>query len=197
MSVNLHQLDAEVENAKKTILHNLPNIERNTPSVILKLGGAEQAMNKAKSDITMGIEALNRSISKVNAYADSIIQRSKSLTNEIKEEKEKNKKLSSTVVQSETLAQIRKEQAEALKNKYDANLHSSWLGLFRPLADTSRVALFTSGIALIVLFLVSLVYFFWNDLINIFPAHGGETSDRGVTQYENFLGGFRKLKARK
>jgi hypothetical protein len=197
MSANLHQLDAEVENAKKTILHNLPNIEGNTPSVILKLGGAEQAMNKAKSDINMGIETLNRSISKVNAYADSIIQRSKSLTNEIKEEKEKHKKLSSTVVQSETLAQIRKEQAEALKKKHDANLHSSWLGLFRPLADTSRVALFTSGIALIVLFLVSLVYFFWNDLMNIFPAHGGETSDRGATQYENFFGGFRKLNPRK
>lgn len=191
MSVNLHDLDAQVENAKKTILFNLPNIERNTPSVIMKLGGAEQSMNKAKLDITMGIDTLNRSISTLKTYSDTILQQSKSLTTEIKEEKEKNKKLAETVSQSETLSQIRKEQADVLKKKYDANLHSSWLGLFRPLADTSRIALLISGIMLCLLFLVSLIYFFWEKVSSFFPAYGG-VYERSPQQYENFLGGFRK-----
>lgn len=191
-NMELRQLDAEVENAKRTILHNLPTIERNTPSVILKLGGAEQAMNKAKSDISMGIDTINRNTNAVKQMADTILQKSQKLNQEIKNKKQETRALKNNVKQSETLSKIRKEQAEALKQKYGANLHSSWLGLYRPLADDSRVALLTSGIVLCALFLVSLAYYFWDNIANIIPAYGGELKGRSNAPYEFYLGGWRK-----
>jgi hypothetical protein len=39
------------------------------------------------------------------------------------------------------LTHLRKEQASALETKYASNLHTSWLGLWRPLSDQSQVGL--------------------------------------------------------
>jgi hypothetical protein len=188
----LKQLDADVERAKTTILQNLPTVEKIAPSVVLKLGGAEQTMNKARSDINMGIDTINRTTTTINKLADTVVRTSEALKENIKTEKHTNAVLKKDVKQSETLAQIRKEQAEALKSKYDASRHSSWLGLYRPLADESRYVLLTSGIALLVLFVVSVIYYFWETIRNMIPAIGGESRP-----YEYYLGGGRKKAALK
>jgi uncharacterized small protein (DUF1192 family) len=39
------------------------------------------------------------------------------------------------------LMDLRKEQASALESKYASNLHTSWLGLWRPLSDQGQVGL--------------------------------------------------------
>lgn len=187
----LKQLDADVERAKTTILQNLPNIEKLTPSVILKLGGAEQRLNKAKSDITMGIDTINRSTATVNTLAETLVKNSESVKANIQAEKHTNTVLKTNVKQSETLAKIRKEQAEALQAKYAANNHSSWLGLYRPLSEESRVALLTSGIALLILFAASVVYYFWDRIVSSVPVFGGNSSAQ-TGSYEYFLGGGRR-----
>ena len=43
--------------------------------------------------------------------------------------------------QKQTLAGLRKEQADALATKYNANYHSSWLGLWRPMSEQSQYGL--------------------------------------------------------
>ena len=43
--------------------------------------------------------------------------------------------------EKQTLADLRKEQADALATKYDANYHSSWLGLWRPMSQQSQYGL--------------------------------------------------------
>ena len=187
----LKQLDADVERAKTTILQNLPNIEKLTPSVVLKLGGAEQTLNKAKSDITMGIDTINRSTATVNTLAETLVKNSESVKANIQAEKHTNTVLKTNVKQSETLAKIRKEQAEALQAKYAANNHSSWLGLYRPLSEESRFALLTSGIAFLILFAASVVYYFWDRIVSSVPVFGGNSSAQ-TGSYEYFLGGGRR-----
>lgn len=43
--------------------------------------------------------------------------------------------------QKQTLAGLRKEQADVLATKYNANYHSSWLGLWRPMSEQSQYGL--------------------------------------------------------
>lgn len=43
--------------------------------------------------------------------------------------------------EKQTLAGLRKEQADALTAKYDSNYHSSWLGLWRPMSQQSQYGL--------------------------------------------------------
>lgn len=59
---------------------------------------------------------------------------------------------------SRELEGIRKEQSESLQSKYAGNLHSSWLGLWTPLSDETRVAILVITIALFACAVVILVF---------------------------------------
>lgn len=59
---------------------------------------------------------------------------------------------------SRELEGIRKEQAESLHTKYAGNLHSSWLGLWTPLSDETRVAILVTTIALFACAIAILVF---------------------------------------
>jgi hypothetical protein len=57
-------------------------------------------------------------------------------------------KIQADLEKSRELNRIRKEQAESLHTKFVGNLHSSWLGLWTPLSDETRVAIVVITIAL-------------------------------------------------
>lgn len=77
---------------------------------------------------------------------------------------------------------IRKEQAESLHTKYAGNLHSSWLGLWTPLSDETRVAILVITLALFACAVAIVVFLIVGKHITL-PAKPA------------FMGGFR-LKTR-
>jgi len=107
---------------------------------------------------------------------------------------------------SNELLEIRKEQSAALEKKYSANLHSSWLGLFRPLKDNTHVGLNVASVAFGILALISIAwlsYSYATAPVNATAAAtaGGvlnavrNASYEARNMFSNLTGGFRKVKS--
>jgi hypothetical protein len=86
-----------------------------------------------------------------------------------------------TVSDAQVLFDIRKEQAAALETKYGSNLHTSWLGLWRPLSDQGRTVL---AVCAIVFGLIALAMIVYGVKMYFLPAQAP-----GLMQ--SFMGGFR------
>lgn len=103
---------------------------------------------------------------------------------------------------SNELLEIRKEQSAALEKKYSSNLHSSWLGLWRPLKDDTHVGLNVASFAFGLLALIAIAYLTYSYIsapassggsitTNVIPAI--QTTARNLLS--NLSGGFRKVKS--
>jgi hypothetical protein len=106
---------------------------------------------------------------------------------------------------SNEFLEIRKEQHEALEKKYAANLHSSWLGLWRPLQDNTHVGLNVASAMFGVLALLTIGYLAYGYFKSGAPAAAavgaGSDTDIGVMMRNGakniaaaLSGGFRKVK---
>lgn len=86
----------------------------------------------------------------------------------------------------QTLADLRKEQASALANKYDSNYHSSWLGLWRPMSQQSQYGLsFFAGLFGVIAVAI-LGWMGWTSL----RSGGGGAGVGGAVSNTNALGNF-------
>jgi hypothetical protein len=66
--------------------------------------------------------------------------------------------LKQEVKKARELNALRKEQAAELKIKYGSNYHTSYLGLWRPLADQSQMGLIIASVMFALIAIVSLVF---------------------------------------
>lgn len=109
---------------------------------------------------------------------------------------------------SNELLEIRKEQSAALDKKYSANLHSSWLGLFRPLKDNTHVGLNVASVAFGILALISIAWLGYSYAIAPVAGGAGAAATAGGVldavrnagtearnMFSNLTGGFRKVKS--
>jgi hypothetical protein len=62
------------------------------------------------------------------------------------------------------------------------------MGLWRPLSQESRTGLFVASIAFGLIALISLIYMFWDRLVQLFPA----SSDTEAKNAASYFGGFMK-----
>lgn len=182
---------AEIEKEKKIVNDNLPIILDRTPAAVLNLQGAEQQINTSKSAIQSAIDTIKRKTAEVKNVVDSMVAKTATLRNSIESKREVTQDLKKKVEGGEVLNAIRKEQAEALDNKGLGNLHSSWVGLWRPLAEESRTGLLVASIAFALIAIVSIIYLYWEKIMQLLPASGKETN---VPKEEPsaYFGGFMK-----
>lgn len=154
--------ETELNQLKDTVNMNLQSIASNSQSAALNLTGATGAITTAKTivetslnriaQMTNAIDAATKQISLTAKASGAAYASSQSQVNTLKDE----------VTQNKTLSEIRKAQADSLKQKYFANNHTSYLGLWRPLSEDTRVALFVLSIVL-GLFSIITVYFLMKD----------------------------------
>jgi hypothetical protein len=106
---------------------------------------------------------------------------------QIKAEREKQNK-------SQEILAIRKEQSAVLEQKYSANNHSSWLGLWRPLKDNTHVGLNVASVVFGLLALLTIGYMIYGRVVA--PAVGGAESVAAASNnlFTTLTGGFRKGK---
>lgn len=169
---------------------NLPVPEDRTPSAVLNLPGAQSAIDTAKAAVDSALETIRRTTASVRAAGDTASAESDELRRDIETRRTALEQSKAIVSEAQVLSGIRQEQVVALKNKYDANYHSSWLGLWRPLSDQSRVGLFISALVFGIIALVSLVYYFWTPISGALGKYT-MASTTVVAASSNLFGGGR------
>ena len=139
-----------------TVNTTLPRIKELTEQIVRGVGGAEQQQTAEKQRVEGAINALkyyNTIVGDRIRQIDitGIQNKIKIAEDQIRVEKARQGK-------SDELLALRREQAAALADKYDANLHSSWLGLWRPLKDETHMGLYVAAAMFGIFALVAAVY---------------------------------------
>jgi hypothetical protein len=182
----------DVEKEKKVINDNLPIIMDRTPAAVLNLPGAAQQITTSKNATQASIDAIRRRTTEIAKIVDDITNNTSATRNAIETKRQEVDVLKKTVTQGEVLDGIRKEQVAALHGKTDGSRHSSWMGLWRPLAQESRTGLFVASIAFALIALISLIYMFWDQIIQLFPASSSGPKPNEARNASAYFGGFAK-----
>jgi hypothetical protein len=103
-------------------------------------GNAHTLVNKVTNTINEIVKATDQVSEKVNVHKKEV--------DELKEE----------VAKAESIADVRREQSDALKHKNVGNYHSSWIGLWRPLHEDTRMGLFIAALMFLLVAVVSVVF---------------------------------------
>ena len=175
------RIKSRVEQAYTQAKDNLRVITQYTPSSVLNIQGASAHIQTANTAITETLTILVRISNTIRTRIDSIVKHASASTEALGNDKHQVVELKKQVSEAQALYNLRKEQAEALRNKYDGNYHSSWIGLWRPLTEQSRTGLLVASIVFGIIALVSLIFIvreFRNTPANLRPI------------YENLSGGF-------
>ena len=189
-SWNATEAEKAMSEAQAQIQLQLNVAKQRTPAAVLQLPNAQQDVNNAKQAIISHHEQMRRIINSVQTAIETMGAKTANIRTTIQTKREQVAELDKSVLEAQTLADIRKEQAEALKQKYDANYHSSWLGLWRPLSDSSRVGVLISSIAFGLVAVCSIVFYFWETLVKYFPGQQAQPENRN--EISALFGGRRR-----
>lgn len=139
-------------NTNKTTLQN------RAPAVVLGIQDAQNAVASAKSEIESGISSLQTRDNELKSKLQSMVRDNEQSTSRIKTLETQVATTTETVKEAETLAALRKEQAAELRRRGEGNLHSSWMGLWRPLSEQSRLGLIIATVffGTVILILIAL-----------------------------------------
>ena len=174
----------QVQTATKQAQDNFSVIENRTPAAVTGIPGASEQITKSKQYIEQAVQTVARTVNDVSARIDEMVSSKAQLRNNIDTKKQDVDGLKKEVLEAQEINKLRKEQAQELKRKYFSNYHTSWLGLWRPLADASHMGLIIAAILFGLIAVVSGVFFYQ---IQTTPAST-------TTPFNNFVGGFLKRK---
>ena len=151
------QAVVQVENAKRAIESNLTTGTALVESVVREVGGSRQQLDRSRAAVNQGLTSLRSTAKDTGGriqkiVVDPIQKQIEAVKQQISEEKARQSK-------ADGVYKLRKEQTTALNTKYAANLHTSWLGLWRPLQDQTRAILATAAVVFGLLTVVLIAYF--------------------------------------
>lgn len=141
------QYETVLSNASATFQLNENTIRTQTDRAADGLADAGAQIEVAKAGLQTAIDqvaAANQTLK--NALREGRAQNTE-LTYNLGTTKEALDVLKRKVEEERRLSEVRREQVAALENKDAGNYHSSWMGLFRPLKEESRVGLLIAAIA--------------------------------------------------
>jgi hypothetical protein len=193
--------DSASQSSNNRINSQLPIFMNNVEQQARNVTGAAAQRNAARSAVDGAINALKNVPLGIDSRIGMIdiggIQtKINGVEQQIAAEKAKQSK-------SNELLELRKEQTAVLEKKYSANLHSSWLGLWRPLKDNTHVGLNVASVMFGILALLAIGYLGYMYYTSAAPAAapaGGNAGIAGLINagaknfMQNLTGGFRKVK---
>jgi len=182
---------SEVSTITDTVNMNLQLITDRTPAAALNLPGAGTAISTAKTSIEAGLNRLQQINNDVDSATKQLTAKGKQTGTAYLNAKASIDTLKKETEQNKTLLEIRKAQTESLKEKYAADNHSSYLGLWRPLSEDTRVALFVLSIILGLVAIVSAVFYFKDNMPSMpsLPSFGAAPAVKAAERPTNFFGG--------
>jgi archaellum component FlaC len=140
---------------------NLSRISSLNSSAALNIGTAQNDVENSKRIILRDIDDINALNNTIISDTEQITQKAKNegtATNTIRFETEA---LKIQTEKNRTLLELRTAQAKELQEKYNSNLHSSYLGLWRPLSNTGIVVLIAISVFFALLSIVSIIVLYY------------------------------------
>lgn len=201
------RMNQEVGAAKQRIQAVFQDWMTNLTNIALGLGGkGPQTETEAKTKINNDLQLINNRRGQLSEMIDSAANAGRDAKNKIEILETRLKVTKDEVKKETTINDLRKEQAASLANKYEANFHSSWLGLWRPLSEQSFYGLMISSIFFALLAVVGIgvalrLYFGARrggggvtSAIPSFSSVGGSGTTGGAGNFAAFVGGaWKKL----
>jgi hypothetical protein len=171
------QYKINAQSAQKNYRTNLPISQKLVEQIVRNVGGADGRRIESRAVVSQSINTVNE----MNMYMGRFINQTDidGIQNKIRITEEALKEARVKEKSAKDLTEIRKEQAESLAQKYSSNLHSSYLGLWRPLKDDTHIGL---NVASVMLGLIAssivayLVYQYWV----VLPSSGGNMAKAAV-----------------
>lgn len=133
-------------------------LETQAPRAAMELQGAQSQIDSAKRNIQGTINSIGRKTDEVKSIVNRMSKTQSEATKDLEILRRDVVRIEKEVQDQRVLSSIRKEQAESLMQKRVGNLRSSWMGLFRPMKDTSRFGILVLTITLLVIFVIMGVY---------------------------------------
>jgi hypothetical protein len=168
-----------VVNKQKDTINNNVAFLTNPATINNVVEGTQDAsagVNRAKQEITTALDTIRRNTANVSIIVSKLKDESDKSRETLASKKAEATTLRETVSSAKTIHELRKEQAESLRAKYDGNYHSSWMGLWRPMKEESRMGLFVAAVAFGIIAVFSALYYFKDTWISWLPASfGGST----------------------
>jgi hypothetical protein len=168
-----------VVNMQKDIIQNNLSFLTNPATINNVVEGTQDAaagVNRAKQETTTAILTIRQNARNISTIVSKLKEESDKSRATLATKKAEASTLRETVTSAKTIHELRKEQAESLRAKYDGNYHSSWMGLWRPMSDESRMGLFVAAIAFGIIAVFSALYYFKDTLLSWLPASFGGSS---------------------
>lgn len=122
------------------------NIDSRAGAVALGIQDAQNDVARMKSTIESGINTIQTRVNELTSIYQAMTAESAQATNRVNALETEVNSTQKAVKEAETLAALRKEQADELRKKNEGNYHSSWMGLWRPLSEQSRIGLLIASI---------------------------------------------------
>ena len=156
---------------KQTIESNLNNGSALVENVVKNVTGSRNQLDSTRRNVNLSLNSIQTANTELSGTIKKILiepiqKQIDAVKAMIAGETEKQSK-------ADALYNIRKEQTAALTNKYAANLHTSWLGLWRPLQDQSRAILATVAVVFGLLTVVIAAYFSFGAVKGLVAGRGG------------------------
>jgi len=149
---------SQVNGATKQAEDNFSVVMDRTPATVLNLPGAADDVNRSKQLIERAVQVVKQRTNDVSAAIDQIAANKAQIRNDLHVKKEETHVVKRQVEEARELHKLRQEQAEELKRKYGSNLHTSYLGLWRPLAEQSQMGLIIAAAMFALIAIVSIVF---------------------------------------
>lgn len=160
------QMIAKKDSARTFFNMYAKNAEQRIPSAADEIPGAQQEIDRSKQGMTDAVHSVSEMNRELLDYTEKSNEIVKTKKKEIETYKKEVQEMNEKVEQERTLYTLRKEQADSLGRKRDGNLHSSWMGLFRPLKEESRPALIIVAFFFGFLVVLLMVFAFQRGLLN-------------------------------
>jgi len=175
----------QVLTATKQAQDNFSVVIDRAPAAAMNMPGAQDQITQSKQFIEQAIQTVGRVGNEVAKRIDDIVASKANLRDTIHTKKDDADKLKRELFEARNLNAIRKEQAAELKKKYSSNYHTSWLGLWRPLADQSVLGLVVAAVLFGIIAMLS---------VGLLIYLGGSKSPVNPLVELNQFGGFFKRK---
>jgi len=142
----------------------------NINAVISNVQGAQQNDAARKSRAQQLIISMRNYEAQLNATLSAIQREQLSVSQFVKTGKNRVEVLRNEINEKRELAELRKEQASDVRQKYAADYHSSVLGLWRPLHPNTRGILYTVSTVLMLISIAAVGFLIYTRQHQISPA---------------------------
>ena len=175
---------SQVTDATKQAQDNFSVVMDRTPAAVLNLPGAQDQVNRSKQLIEQAVQSVKQRTRDISNEIDKIAANKAQIRNDLNVKKEETHVIKRQVHEARELNKLRQEQAAELQRKYGSNLHTSYLGLWRPLAEQSHMGLIVAAAMFALIAIVSIV----------FIVRDWRSAPALPTQTNQLFGGFSRRK---